>query len=66
MTKQSGNALTDSPEEAGWVTAKTLAEARGQATSDYQTYLEKEWITTMRTARPVKVNETEVSKLVTK
>ena len=27
MTKQSGNALTDSPEEAGWVTAKTLAEA---------------------------------------
>ena len=45
---------------------KTLAEARGQATSDYQTYLEKEWITTMRTARPVKVNETEVSKLVTK
>ena len=45
---------------------KTLADARGQATSDYQTYLEKEWITEMRTARPVKVNEAEVSKLVTK
>lgn len=45
---------------------KTLAEARGQATSDYQTYLEKEWITQMRTARPVKVNDGEVSKLVTK
>jgi peptidyl-prolyl cis-trans isomerase SurA len=45
---------------------KTLAEARGQATSDYQTYLEKEWITQMRNARPVKVNEAEVSKLVTK
>ena len=45
---------------------KTLAEARGQATSDYQTYLEKEWITQMRAARPVKVNEAEVSKLVTK
>ena len=45
---------------------KTLAEARGQATSDYQTYLEKEWITKMRTERPVKVNEGEVSKLITK
>ncbi|WP_046246399.1 peptidylprolyl isomerase [Hymenobacter terrenus] len=45
---------------------KTLAEARGQATSDYQTYLEKEWITQMRAARPVKVNEAEVNKLVTK
>ena len=45
---------------------KTLAEARGQATSDYQTYLEKEWIAQMRTARPVKVNEDELKKLVTK
>ncbi|MBF9223984.1 peptidylprolyl isomerase [Hymenobacter ruricola] len=45
---------------------KTLAEARGQATSDYQTYLEKEWISQMRAARPVKVNEAEVNKLVTK
>ena len=45
---------------------KTLAEARGQATSDYQTYLEKQWIAEMRNARPVKVNEAEVNKLVTK
>jgi peptidyl-prolyl cis-trans isomerase SurA len=45
---------------------KTLAEARGQATSDYQTYLEKEWITQMRQKYPVKVNEAEVNKLVTK
>ena len=45
---------------------KNLAEARGQATSDYQTYLEKEWIAQMRAAKPVKVNEAEVSKLVTK
>ena len=45
---------------------KMLADARGQATSDYQTYLEKEWITEMRATRPVKVNEAEVSKLVTK
>ncbi len=45
---------------------KTLADARGQATSDYQTYLEKEWIAQLRAARPVKVNDAEVSKLVTK
>ena len=45
---------------------KTLSEARGQATSDYQTYLEKEWISQMRTARPVKVSEAEVNKLITK
>ncbi|GAA4044052.1 hypothetical protein GCM10022409_32670 [Hymenobacter glaciei] len=45
---------------------KTLAEARGQATSDYQTFLEKEWIAQLRTARPVKVNEAEVNKLITK
>ena len=45
---------------------KNLAEARGQATSDYQAYLEKEWITQMRAAKPVKVNEAELSKLVTK
>ena len=45
---------------------KTLAEARGQATSDYQTFLEKEWIAQLRTARPVKVTEAEVNKLITK
>ena len=45
---------------------KNLAEARGQATSDYQTFLEKEWIGQMRTTRPVKVNEPEVNKLITK
>jgi peptidyl-prolyl cis-trans isomerase SurA len=45
---------------------KTLAEARGQATSDYQTYLEKEWIAQLRQQYPVQVNEAEVNKLVTK
>ncbi|MBD2767069.1 peptidylprolyl isomerase [Hymenobacter sp. BT664] len=45
---------------------KTLAEARGQATSDYQTYLEKEWISQMRAQRPIKINEAELNKLVTK
>ncbi|OON67971.1 peptidylprolyl isomerase [Hymenobacter sp. CRA2] len=45
---------------------KTLADARGQATSDYQNYLEQEWIKELRAKYPVKVNEAEVNKLVTK
>lgn len=45
---------------------KTLAEARGQATSDYQNYLEQQWIQELRAKYPVKVNEAEVNKLVTK
>jgi peptidyl-prolyl cis-trans isomerase SurA len=45
---------------------KALNEARGQATSDYQAYLEKEWLNTLRTQYPVKVNQGEVDKLVTK
>jgi len=45
---------------------KTLNEARGLATSDYQNYLEKEWITQLRAKYPVQVNQKEVEKLVTK
>jgi peptidyl-prolyl cis-trans isomerase SurA len=45
---------------------KTLAEARGQATSDYQNYLEKEWVTQLREKYPVKINQAEVDKLITK
>jgi peptidyl-prolyl cis-trans isomerase SurA len=45
---------------------KTLAETRGQATSDYQNYLEKQWLAQLRTQYPVQVNQTEVDKLVTK
>jgi peptidyl-prolyl cis-trans isomerase SurA len=45
---------------------KELSDARGQATSDYQNYLEKQWIEQLRQQYPVKVNETEVDKLVTK
>ena len=45
---------------------KALADARGQATSDYQNYLEKQWIEQLRQEYPVKVNEAEVTKLVTK
>ncbi|MDJ0363678.1 peptidylprolyl isomerase [Hymenobacter sp. H14-R3] len=45
---------------------KALGDARGQATSDYQNYLEKQWIEQLRQQYPVKVNDAEVSKLVTK
>ena len=43
---------------------KTLAEARGQATSDYQNYLEKEWIKELRAKYPVVVNKAEVEKVM--
>ena len=45
---------------------KALGDARGQATSDYQNYLEKQWIDQLRQEYPVKVNDAEVAKLVTK
>ncbi|MGI4884666.1 MAG: peptidylprolyl isomerase [Janthinobacterium lividum] len=45
---------------------KALSDARGQATSDYQNYLEKEWIAQLRQQYPVQVNQPEVDKLVTK
>jgi peptidyl-prolyl cis-trans isomerase SurA len=45
---------------------KALSDARGQATSDYQNYLEKQWIEQLRQQYPVQVNEAEVNKLVTK
>lgn len=42
---------------------KTLKEAKGIATSDYQNYLEKEWIKTLRAKYPVTVNEDTVKSL---
>ena len=47
-------------------TAKTLDESRGQVISDYQNYLEKEWIKTLRQKYPVVVNEEEFKKIVKK
>ena len=43
---------------------KKLSENRGQITSDYQAYLEKEWLNELRQRFPVKVNQAEVEKLV--
>ncbi len=42
---------------------KTLKEARGIATSDYQNYLEKEWIKSLHDKYPVIVNEETVKTL---
>ena len=44
--------------------AKTLEEARGLVTADYQTYLEKEWVKELRQKYPVKVNEKVFNKLI--
>lgn len=46
--------------------AKTLDEARGPAVSDYQNYLEKQWIEKLRGENPVSFNEEEVKKLIKK
>ena len=36
---------------------KSLLEARGLITADYQNYLEKEWLTGLKDKYPVKVNQ---------
>ena len=38
-------------------TPKKLAECRGMVTSDYQNYLEKEWIANLRTNHKIEVNK---------
>jgi peptidyl-prolyl cis-trans isomerase SurA len=43
---------------------KTFEEARGQVISDYQTYLEKQWINELRQKYAVVINEKEVNKLM--
>lgn len=44
-------------------TPKTIAEAKGTITADYQTYLEKEWLSYLKNKYTVKVNE-EVLKTI--
>ena len=45
---------------------KSLDEGRGQVISDYQNYLEKEWIKQLRQKYPVTLNEDEFKKLIKK
>ncbi len=42
---------------------KKLDDNRGQVTADYQDYLEKEWIKSLRQKFPVKVNQDVLSKI---
>ena len=42
---------------------KTLNEARGLITADYQNYLEKEWIRSLRAKYPVVVNRDVLAKI---
>jgi peptidyl-prolyl cis-trans isomerase SurA len=42
---------------------KELDEARGQITSDYQTYLEEEWINGLKEKYPVEVNRDLLSRI---
>ncbi|MEJ8758040.1 peptidylprolyl isomerase [Pontibacter sp. H259] len=42
---------------------KQLNEVRGVAISDYQTYLEEQWVKQLREKYPVRINQQEVEKL---
>jgi peptidyl-prolyl cis-trans isomerase SurA len=42
---------------------KGLNEARGLITADYQNYLEKEWIASLRAKYPVEVNAVVLAKI---
>ena len=45
---------------------KLLSEVRGAATADYQTYLEKNWLESLRKKYPVTVNEPVFKSLISK
>lgn len=43
---------------------KTFEEAKGQLVSDYQTYLEKEWLENLRKKYSVTINQEELNSLI--
>ncbi|MEH0153984.1 peptidylprolyl isomerase [Limibacter armeniacum] len=47
-------------------TPKSLKEAKGEVISDYQEFLEQQWLEELRSKYPVKVDENELLKLVSK
>jgi peptidyl-prolyl cis-trans isomerase SurA len=56
--------LVDVDEKFDTGTEKTLAEAKGMVVSDYQEFLEKEWIANMEMKYPVKVNEAVLKTII--
>lgn len=53
---ENGQVIIINTKEIAEATPKTIAEARGIITSDYQTYLEKEWLESLRKKYPVEIN----------
>jgi peptidyl-prolyl cis-trans isomerase SurA len=51
---------TEAPRE------KTFEEARGAVISDYQNFLEKEWIDAMKANTKISIDDALVKKLITK
>lgn len=45
---------------------KQLHEVRGQATADFQNYLDEQWVKQLQERNPVSVNQTEVEKIIRK
>ncbi|WP_299704835.1 peptidylprolyl isomerase [uncultured Pontibacter sp.] len=46
--------------------AKQLSEVRGQATADYQNYLDEQWVKQLQEKHPVSINDAEVEKIIRK
>ncbi|MHC2990680.1 peptidylprolyl isomerase [Pontibacter sp. HJ8] len=43
---------------------KQLSEVRGQATADYQNYLDEQWVSQLQQKHPVSINQAEVEKFI--
>ena len=66
------NKLSDSTYQFVWVKQilgpepKTIKEAKGYIVSDYQEYLEKNWLSELRSKYPISVNEDVLKSLIKK
>lgn len=62
--KDESYTLLDVKEVFDTPTQKTLSEAKGYVVSEYQEYLEKQWISELETKYPVQVNEATLKGIV--